>query len=230
MDPEEILCGIDEAGRGPIAGPVTAAAVMLGPDFDRTPLRDSKRLSHRSRLDIAALIRERAISVGIGWAWPEEIDRINIHHATLLAMRRAYDDLELVPAMVQIDGRFVPELPVPAEAVIKGDATVPEISAASIVAKVARDMWMIRYSWVERNWAFEQHKGYPTKLHRRLCTEHGLSPIHRRSFSIACPSSQGNRRAFRLSSRDRPARRGSPGSQVKFAGHRETTRDQCDFM
>lgn len=184
-----MICGIDEAGRGPIAGPVCAAAVVLGDGFDPTPLKDSKKLSHAARSRIAALILGEAAGTGVGWAWPEEIDQVNIHHASLLAMQRAFLALiaaspSVCAARTLVDGKFIPTLPVPAEAIVKGDAKVPEISAASIIAKVARDRWMIRYSWIEPHWAFETHKGYPTAAHRQLCRLHGLSPIHRQSFKI----------------------------------------------
>ncbi len=178
------ICGIDEAGRGPIAGPVTAAAVLLSSGYDRSPLTDSKKLSPSVRRRIALSLFDSGAVIGVGWAWPEEIDRLNIHHAALLAMRRAFRELGELPALVRVDGKFVPELPVPAEAVVKGDLTVPEISAASIVAKVVRDLWMSRYARIEPAWAFEQHKGYPTPLHLSRCAELGLSPIHRRSFRI----------------------------------------------
>ncbi|MFW5710651.1 MAG: ribonuclease HII [Spirochaetota bacterium] len=183
-----VVCGIDEAGRGPIAGPVCAAAVILGPGFDRTPLKDSKVLSPAARNRIAAVLLRDA-AVGVGWSWPEEIDRLNIHHASLLAMQRAYEALVSSvplepPGKALVDGKFSPPLPITAEAIIKGDAKIPEISAASIIAKVARDRWMIRYSWIEPSWSFETHKGYPTAAHRQLCRLHGLSPIHRRSFKI----------------------------------------------
>ena len=182
-----LICGIDEAGRGPLAGPVCAAAVILGDLMDHTDLKDSKQLSPVRRERIAAYIISEAAAVGIGWSWPEEIDRINIHQASLLAMQRAFEALPSEAPLVSIvlvDGKFIPVLPRPAEAIIKGDATVPEISAASIVAKVARDRWMLRYSWIESKWSFETHKGYPTVKHRELCRLHGLSPIHRRSFKI----------------------------------------------
>lgn len=207
----EPICGIDEAGRGPIAGPVTAAAVVLGrgfeeridEDFDTRDLRDSKKLSPKKRRRVTEFLLTHA-TVGIGWAWPEEIDRLNIHRTSLLAMKRAFEELSsagfyqntstqeiILPALgsvtvgeVLVDGKFTPDLPVPAEAVVKGDASVPEISAASIVAKTVRDLWMIRYSRIEPAWDFDRHKGYPTRRHLELCREHGLSPIHRRSFSI----------------------------------------------
>jgi ribonuclease HII len=184
MDP---LCGIDEAGRGPIAGPVTAAAVMLPRDFPFELLADSKKLSPARRMRAAGVILERAVW-GVGWAWPEEIDRLNIHRATLLAMRRAYLDLGTEAERVAVDGLFVPELPCPVAAEVKGDDRIPQIMAASILAKTVRDRWMERYSWIEPQYRFEKHKGYPTEEHRRLIREHGYSRIHRKSFTFCFPS------------------------------------------
>jgi len=189
---DPLICGIDEAGRGPIAGPVCAASVILSADFDRSVLRDSKVLSPRARQRIAASLRESVSLIGVGWAWPEEIDSINIHNASLLAMSRSFRSLlqsasnnARVPEIhALVDGKFVPELPVSSAAVVRGDSSVAEISAASIIAKVTRDCWMIRYSWIEPLWEFDRHKGYPTARHRELCRLHGLSPIHRRSFRI----------------------------------------------
>lgn len=206
-----ILCGIDEAGRGPLAGPVTAAAVILPSDFPREGLADSKALAPELRLETNDRIRAGRVSWGLGWAWPEEIDRLNILHASLLAMRRAYYAMlgqqipdeprpgnsghPYAPAVARggpipnsppdsavVDGRHAPMLPIPCEAIVKGDATVPEIQAASILAKVARDKWMIEYSAVEPVYLFEKHKGYPTPQHRRLLQEHGPSRIHRYTF------------------------------------------------
>ncbi|HDQ14176.1 MAG TPA: ribonuclease HII [Sediminispirochaeta sp.] len=189
------VCGVDEAGRGPIAGPVCAAAVLLGSDCERKNLRDSKRLSPKARSRIAASLWESDSLIGVGWAWPEEIDRMNIHHASLLAMSRAVDELLLAAGAsttpldmeILVDGKFIPPLSssYPARAIVGGDAKVAEISAASIIAKVSRDRWMERYSWIEPSWSFDTHKGYPTKEHLRLCKLHGLSPIHRRSFNIS---------------------------------------------
>ncbi len=191
-EPDPLICGIDEAGRGPLAGPVCAASVILSVDFDRSVLRDSKVLSPRARQRIAASLRDSDSLIGVGWAWPEEIDALNIHHASLLAMSRSFRFLlqhvsklgRCSEIRAQVDGKFVPELPVPASAVVHGDASVAEISAASIIAKLTRDRWMIRYSWIEPAWEFDRHKGYPTARHRELCRLHGLSPIHRRSFRI----------------------------------------------
>ncbi len=142
-------------------------------------------LSPQKREELALELLNSDTEIGIGWAWPEEIDRINIHHASLLAMRRALSSIVPLPDYIFVDGRFVPNTCVSSEAVVKGDSTVPEIMAASIIAKVARDRWMIRYSWIEREFGFEKHKGYPTKEHRKICNERGLSAIHRRSFSLS---------------------------------------------
>ncbi len=178
------VCGIDEAGRGPLAGPVTAAAVILPPDFPFGILDDSKALSEKKRFEVLSVILEQASSCGIGWAWPSEIDAINIHNATLLAMQRAYNELDTEAEMVYVDGKFAPPLGVPAKAVVKGDMKIREIQAASILAKTVRDRWMIRYSWIDGRYGFEKHKGYPTKEHRRRCLENGISLIHRKSFKI----------------------------------------------
>ena len=179
-----IICGIDEAGRGPLAGPVTAAAVVLPASFPVNILDDSKALKPQARVFAAQLLMDDATDWGIGWAWPEEIDRINIHQATLLAMIRAFSDIRTQVDTVLIDGKFTPSLPVECKAIVKGDTTIPEIMAASILAKVARDRWMERYSWIEPLYGFDRHKGYPTAEHRRICIENGLSAIHRRSFTV----------------------------------------------
>ena len=178
----KLVCGVDEAGRGPLAGPVTAAAVILPEDFPRDILGDSKQLTPDKRESASKIIRCSAVSYCIGWCWPGEIDLLNIHVATLLAMQRAVEGLSVQPENVLVDGKFIPELAIPAEAIIKGDTFVPEIQAASILAKTVRDRWMVRYSWIEPDYLFEQHKGYPTKLHRQRCRTYGLSPIHRKSF------------------------------------------------
>ncbi len=154
------------------------------PLFPFSLLDDSKALSEKKRIHAADIIMEQALDYALGWAWPEEIDRINIHHASLLAMQRAYTQLRVQPDCVFIDGKFIPDLPVPAEPVVKGDIKIREIQAASILAKTARDRWMIRYSWIETRYGFEKHKGYPTKNHRITCLSIGLSPIHRKSFRI----------------------------------------------
>lgn len=178
------ICGIDEAGRGPLAGPVAAAAVILPSDFNGRLLADSKSLSIKKR-EAAADYIMRNSSWAVGWSWPEEIDALNIHNATLLAMKRAYSGMTVIPDKVLVDGLFTPSIPVPCEAVVKGDTIIYEIMAASIVAKVVRDRWMVRYSWIEPDYGFEKHKGYPTQAHRDICAAIGLSAIHRRSFKVS---------------------------------------------
>lgn len=181
-------CGLDEAGRGPLAGPVCAAAVVLGPNFDPAGLGDSKALSERARLDQAARISRTAASWGVGWAWPHEIDRLNILRASLLAMERAFWDLRArfghEPAGALVDGLHCPALPCPVLARPKADATDPAVGAASILAKVARDLWMERWSWIDGRYAFERHKGYPTLEHRQALALHGPSLQHRLSFTV----------------------------------------------
>jgi ribonuclease HII len=186
--PEIRVCGIDEAGRGPLAGPVTAAAVILPAVFPREILGDSKALSARRRREAAAIIREKAIAWGIGWASHEEIDAINIHRATLLAMARAVEALAVTPDRLLVDGLFCPSCGIPGSAIVRGDATVPEIMAASILAKTARDAWMVAYSLEEPGYGFDRHKGYPTVEHRRILMALGPSRIHRRSFKVTSPS------------------------------------------
>ena len=180
----ELICGIDEAGRGPLAGPVTAAAVILPEDFPVEILNDSKKLSEKKRISACSIIMEKSLYYGVGWGWPEEIDRLNIHNATLLAMKRAYEALEFdeKPDITYVDGLYTPDIDCRKEAVVKGDSKIHQIMAASILAKTARDLWMIRYSWIEKDYFFEKHKGYPTKLHRSLVEKLGHSPIHRKSF------------------------------------------------
>ena len=189
-----LVCGIDEAGRGPIAGPVTAAAVILPGGLPvRTAgalfsaLGDSKSLTADQRTMAAALIREHALAWSVGWSWPEEIDHLNIHRATLLAMQRALSGIYPPPDLVVVDGLFVPDCPMKAKAVVRGDQKVRAIMAASILAKTERDRWMIAYSEIEPRYGFERHKGYPTRAHRRQVKCFGLSPIHRRSFRISLP-------------------------------------------
>ncbi len=180
----KLVCGIDEAGRGPLAGPVTAGAIILPKDFPFYILDDSKALSQKKRDAAFTIILEKAVSLGLGWVWPSEIDRINIHNAALLAMKRAYSELKIKADYILIDGKFIPEIAGQASAVVKGDQKIREIQAASILAKTARDRWMIRYSWIDPRYGFEKHKGYPTKLHRQRCRDFGISYIHRKSFKI----------------------------------------------
>lgn len=190
------LCGIDEAGRGPLAGPVTAAAVVLTPETPRELLIDSKRLSPKKREIAAVEIRRSALYWGIGWADHREIDALNIHHATLLAMRRAYYSititmrsrgLQRIPiSQVLVDGKFCPELgpDLSIEAIVGGDNTVPEIAAASILAKTSRDRWMVEGDSRYPGYGFALHKGYPTAEHRSSIVREGPSVIHRRSFRL----------------------------------------------
>jgi ribonuclease HII len=186
-------CGLDEAGRGPLAGPVCAAAVILRDDFPLDILNDSKKLSEKKREEARLVIINQAVAWGIGWASAAEIDIMNILRASLLAMERAFDAMsdalknsgsELQCCEAVVDGLYTPHLPVPCRAMVKADAQVPEVMAASILAKTARDRMMERYGWIYPEYGYEQHKGYPTKLHRERILLYGPSPIQRRSFSI----------------------------------------------
>ncbi len=183
-----LICGIDEAGRGPLAGPVTAAAAVLTDDFPKEILKDSKKLSPKVRKEICQLLMQKCC-FGVGWAWPLEIDTINIHNATLLAMKRAFEELKTnldykKITLTLVDGLFTPDIDCKAEAIVKGDDKIDEIKAASIIAKTVRDCWMIRYSWIEPDYLFEKHKGYPTAIHRQIIGEIGPSAIHRKSFRV----------------------------------------------
>jgi ribonuclease HII len=182
------IAGIDEAGRGPLAGPVVAAAVILRPGPRIAGIADSKVLAPDVRDELDGIIRRRALCFGIGWADPAEIDALNILHATFLAMRRAVLAMTVTPHRLIVDGNRLPRLeglgsPLSARAIIGGDATEPAISAASILAKTARDHYMRRMDEVYPQYAFASHKGYATRKHRRLLEEHGPCPLHRRSFS-----------------------------------------------
>lgn len=178
------VVGIDEVGRGPLAGPVTAAAVILDPDNVPMGLADSKVLLAEARHEAFHAIVHRAHAVGIGFATPREIDAVNIREATFLAMRRALASLAMAPDYVLVDGRDLPVgTPVPGEAIIKGDATCASIAAASIVAKVARDRLMVRHHGHDPRYGFHNHKGYATAEHRVALRRHGPSPFHRRSFA-----------------------------------------------
>lgn len=181
--PERLICGVDEAGRGPIAGPVFAAAVLLDPQQPVDGLKDSKLLSARQREALAASIRARALAWAVASASVEEIDRLNILHAALLAMRRAVHGLAVAPHEAWIDGNRCPELGCTARAVIGGDRSVPQISAASILAKTERDAEMLRLHCQYPEYGLDRHKGYPTLEHLRRLARHGASAIHRRSFA-----------------------------------------------
>jgi len=177
------VAGVDEAGRGPLAGPVVAAAVILDPARPVDGLRDSKKMSDRQRDAAFETLHRHAIAIGVGQADCQEIDELNILHATLLAMRRAVDALGCVPTSVLVDGNRCPDLLMPVDAVIGGDGTVPSISAASIIAKVTRDRIMLALHERYPHYGFDQHKGYPTKAHRLALREHGPISEHRRSFA-----------------------------------------------
>ena len=182
MPEPSLVCGIDEAGRGPLAGAVVAAAVVLDPAQPIDGLRDSKRLSPAQRERLAAVIRDRSLGWGLGRAEPDEIDRLNILGATLLAMRRALEALPVRPRRALVDGNVCPWLPCDCEAVVGGDALVPAISAASILAKVARDAEMLDIDARWPGYGFAVHKGYPTRQHLEALARLGPAPVHRRSF------------------------------------------------
>jgi len=178
-----IMAGVDEVGRGPLAGPVIAAAVILDPENPIQGLMDSKKISERKRILLSKEIREKALSWAIGRAEHDEIDTINILQASLLAMKRAIESLSIKPELVLVDGVYCPEIIYKVEAVIKGDSKIPAISAASIIAKVARDKEMIALDSQYSGYGFSQHKGYPTKMHINALKELGVSSIHRKSFA-----------------------------------------------
>lgn len=178
-----MICGVDEAGRGPLAGPVYAAAVVLGDAHGIDGLADSKKLSALRREVLASQIKSRAAGWSVACASVEEIDSLNILQATLLAMRRAVEGLALAPAEILVDGLFVPKVSIPARAIVRGDSSVAEISAASILAKTARDSHMLEMHERFPQYGFDRHKGYPTSAHIVALREHGVSIIHRRSFA-----------------------------------------------
>lgn len=178
-----LVAGVDEAGRGPLAGPVLAAAVILDPDRPIAGLQDSKTLSRAQRESLDREIRGQALAWAIGRAEIEEIDVLNILRASLLAMRRAVLGLPIRPRLARVDGNQCPELPCAVEAVVKGDSSVPAIGAASILAKVARDREMRELDTRYPGYGLAIHKGYPTRAHLEAIAKLGVSPIHRRSFA-----------------------------------------------
>jgi ribonuclease HII len=197
---DKFKCGFDEAGRGPLAGPVAAAAVILPPGFPVEILNDSKQLSEERRNEAAALITAKA-AWGIGWAEAGEIDKINILQASLLAMKRAWEALagaefdwvrsdtvlgEVEPSPLEgvADGLYCPDVPFPCRALVKADARVPEVMAASILAKTARDRLMETYALFYPEYGYEKHKGYPTRAHLEAIAKYGPSPIQRKSFTV----------------------------------------------
>lgn len=177
-----LICGVDEVGRGPLIGAVVTAAVILDPARPVAGLTDSKKLSEKRRNELAAQIKQQALCWALGRAEPAEIDQLNILHATMLAMRRAVAALAIQPEWVLVDGNRTTEFSVPASAVIKGDLLVPEISAASILAKVARDEEMQALHLQHPQFGFADHKGYPTAAHLAAIAQYGVLPEHRRSF------------------------------------------------
>ena len=181
-DVAALVAGVDEAGRGPLAGPVVAAAVVLPLRFSLPWLTDSKRLSERKRQSLEIQIKEKALAWSVAEASIEEIDELNILHATMLAMRRAVAGLNIVPQKVLVDGNRCPDIPQAVECIVKGDLTEPCISAASILAKQARDRMMMALDILYPQYGFARHKAYPTALHRQALIEHGACPAHRRNF------------------------------------------------
>lgn len=177
------VAGVDEAGRGPLAGPVAAAAVILDPARPIAGLKDSKLLTAAQREVLAAQVRERALAWAVAWADHREIDELNILQASLLAMSRAVAALSLAPMQVLVDGNRCPQLPYPVSAIVKGDSKVPAISAASILAKVERDAAMLRLDAEYPGYGFAEHKGYPTAAHLAALDRQGVSAVHRRSYA-----------------------------------------------
>lgn len=177
-----LICGVDEAGRGPLAGPVFAAAVVLDAANPIEGLADSKKLSEKARDRLAALVRERALAWAVASASVEEIDALNILQASLAAMRRAIEALALRPHEVLVDGTHCPRIDVPVRAVVRGDGSVAAISAASILAKTARDAEMLRLHALHPQYGLDRHKGYPTAAHLAALKAHGVIGIYRRSF------------------------------------------------
>lgn len=178
----KLICGVDEAGRGPLAGPVCAAAVILPPHIDLPGLNDSKKLTDKRRRELYPLIKEAAVAYGIGFASQEEIDDINILQATYLAMERAIAQLKVSPEQLLIDGNRAKDFGIPAQTVVKGDSLSASIAAASVLAKVCRDDWMLQAAKEYPQYGFEVHKGYGTKAHYEALTAFGASPIHRNTF------------------------------------------------
>ena len=176
------LCGVDEAGRGPLAGPVCAAAVILPQGIELPGLNDSKKLSEKQRDALYDEIIQVAVTYGVAFATVEEIEELNILGATFLAMRRAVEQLEVMPALALVDGNRDPALAIPTETVVKGDGKCADIAAASILAKVTRDRYMYQMAEQYPQYGFEKHKGYGTKAHYAAIREFGPSPIHRPSF------------------------------------------------
>lgn len=179
----DLLAGVDEVGRGPLAGPVVAAAVILDPNRPVSGLADSKKLSEKKRNHLFDEIQQEALGWALARASVEEIDRLNILHASMLAMKRAVEALKIEPEYVLVDGNRLPDISVPAEAVVKGDARVQSIAAASILAKVSRDREMVALDERYPGYGLAKHKGYPTRLHLDALEKLGVNPLYRRSFA-----------------------------------------------
>lgn len=178
----DLIAGVDEAGRGPLAGPVVAAAVILDPMRPIDGLRDSKKLTEASRERLAAEIKERALDWSVAHATVEEIDELNILQATMLAMKRAISGLTVRPSLVLVDGNRVPRIDLPVNAIIQGDDKIAAISAASIIAKTTRDNWLVELDERYPEYGFAKHKGYGTKEHLEALAKYGPLPVHRKSF------------------------------------------------
>jgi len=178
----QTICGVDEAGRGPLAGPVCAAAVILPPHLEIPGLTDSKKLTDKKRRELFPVIQENALAYGIGLATEAEIDEINILQATFLAMQRALDQLQIKPDLALIDGNREKDFGIPVKTVVKGDSLSANIAAASVLAKVTRDDLMLEMAETYPEYSFDVHKGYGTKAHYAALTQHGPCPIHRMSF------------------------------------------------
>lgn len=187
-----LIAGVDEAGRGPLAGPVYAAAVILDPARPIEGLADSKKLSAKTRERLAALIRSRALAWAVASSSVVEIDRVNILQASLLAMRRAVEALQPQPDAIEVDGLFCPNVVMPAQAIVRGDSSVAAIAAASILAKTARDAELLRLAAIYPQYGLDRHKGYPTAAHLAALRNHGVTMIHRRSFAPVRRLLEGN--------------------------------------
>ena len=178
----KVICGIDEAGRGCLCGNVCAAAVILPPNIELKGVTDSKKLTEKKREELFDVITSNAVSYGIGWATPEEIDEINILNAAFLAMKRAADQLTVKPDIALIDGNRIRGFEIPTKCIVKGDALSMSIAAASILAKVSRDRYMKELAEQYPQYKLDIHQGYPTKEHYKLLSENGIQPIYRKSF------------------------------------------------
>ena len=190
-----LIAGVDEAGRGPLAGPVVAAAVILDSTKPIMGLADSKKLTSKRRANLVVAIKQNALAWALGRAEVAEIDTLNILQASLLAMTRAVTNLAIAPDEVLVDGNQCPQLPYPVQAVVKGDSKVAAISAASILAKVARDELLLALHQDYPVYGFDRHKGYPTKQHLAALTQYGASPVHRQSFAPVRSCANGSQQS-----------------------------------